>query len=387
MSNADVTVVTIGGVTAGPGSPNIDAGYDQINVTNTVQVDGALQIEFVNDFIPEVGDEFDILTYGSATGSFDTASGLFGFGDGSLYFELVAQQDRLTLVTRELAGGHGSSFISDSAPAADSLGQFLNQDYFAGSDPSLTLSGTFSVGGFLEMRGTFHFAADVDQSVTLTDGTTKNVSVISVGASGVDAFAGNGPYFVDLNNDGVIDAAPSEDAVGVAITNLDLGLVMMVGSDLSSNPDPTTDPAGAVNYAARYLSLTATADSAALVGMGDTVTAELRGLSVEVNLATSPVQNPLYSPAVIDFSQSAGGGLLVETGDLANPTVMLSSSKEILAARAEDFTLAVSDFLYVHGAGLALEKGPDQTVTLADGTTTKEVSVLTIGASNVDAFA
>ncbi len=387
MSNADVTVVTIGGVTAGPGSPNIDAGYDQINVTNTVQVDGALQIEFVNDFIPEVGDEFDILTYGASTGSFDTAIGLFGFGDGSLYFEVVAQQDRLTLVTRELAGGHGSSFISDSAPADDSLGQFLNQNYFAGVDPSLTVSGTFSVGGFLEMRGTFHFAADVDQSVTLTDGTTKNVSVISVGASGVDAFAGNGPYFVDLNNDGVIDAAPSEDAVGVAITNLDLGLVMMIGSELSSPPDPTTDPAGAVNYAARYLSLTATADSAALVGMGDTVTAELRGLSVEVNLATSPVQNPLFSPEVIDFSQSAGGGLLVETGDLTNPTVMLSSSKEILAARAEDFTLAISDYLYVHGAGLALEKGPDQTVTLADGTTTKEVSVLTIGASNVDAFA
>lgn len=389
LNNSDTTIVQIGGVNAGPGSPNLNAGYDQIHVANAADIDGRLQIELINDFTPTVGDRFDILTYGSATGSFDSAAGLFGFGAGSLYFEVVSQPDRLTLVTREFAGGNGGSLLPAAGSGADAMGQFLNADYFASVSPSLMVSGTFGVGDFLEMRGTFHFEKTANQSITLTNGTTKDVAVVSVGASNVDAFAGLGPYFVDSNGDGTIDDtdSPSTDAVGVALTNLDLGLVLMIGADLSNPPDPTTEPEAAVNDSARYLSLHATADSAAIVGTGDALTAELRGLTVDINRATSPIQNPIHSPAVVDFSQLAGGGLAVATGDPDNPTVLLNSSREVVSATADDVTLALGDFVHSHGAGVALEKGPDRQVTLADGVTTKEVSVLTFGASNIDAFA
>jgi hypothetical protein len=389
MVDTTVSVFEIGGATAGESFVGADDGYDQINVTNSLTVDGQLQISLVNGFIPSAGDRFDILTYGSSTGTFDSAEGLFGFGDGSLYFEIDSTSTGLSLVTRELLGGNGGSFLPESAVSSASLGTLLNADYFATPDPSLTISGTYSVGGFLEMRGTFHFAADVQETVTLANGTVKDVRGLSVGASDVDAFAGVGPYFVDSDNDGDIDGddTPSADAIGVALTNLDLGLVLLIGSDLSSPPDPTTEPEAAVNYSARYLSLHATADSAAIVGTADLATAELRDLTVDINRATSPVQNPLYAPAVIDFSLTAGGGVEVATGDATNPTVLLTSTEALVAARAHEVMLEIGDFVQIHGTGLSIEKGPDRQVTLADGVTTKEVSVLTLGASGFDAFA
>ncbi|NQV26997.1 MAG: hypothetical protein HQ518_21820 [Rhodopirellula sp.] len=389
MDDATVSVFEIGGLTTGESFAGADDGYDQINVTNSLTVDGSLQVSLVNGFMPSAGDRFDILTYGSSTGTFSDATGLFGFGDGSLYFEIDSTSTGLSLITRELLGGNAGSFQPESPASSDGLGSLLNADYFATPDPSLTISGTYSVGGFLEMRGTFHFAADVQETVTLANGTVKDVRGLSVGASDVDAFAGVGPYFVDSDNDGDIDGddTPSADAIGVTLTNLDLGLVMLVGSDLSNPPDPTTAPEAAVNYSARYLSVHATADSAAIVGTADLLTAELRDLTVDINRATSPVQNPLFAPSVIDFSLSTGGGLEVATGDATNPTVLLTSTEDVVAARAQEVTLEINDFVQIHGTGLAIEKGPDREVTLADGITTKEVSVLTLGASGLDAFA
>ena len=391
MDNSTVTVIDIGCTSPGESVAGADDGYDKINVANSLNVDGSLQLNFLNGFVPSAGDRFDILTNASdtATGTFDSVTSLFGFGDGSLYFYIEAGPNGFSVVTKELLGGNGGKFLPDVSSSADGLGTLLNYDYFATVNPSVTISGVFGVGDFLEARGTFHFEKAANETVTLTNGTTKEVAIVSVGASNVDAFAGLGPYFVDSDGNGTIDSSdtPSSDAVGVALTNLDLGIVLMVGADLSSPPDATTDPEAAVNYAARYLSLHATADSAAIVGTGDLVVAELRDLTVDINLVTSPVANPLYDASVVDFSGLSGGGLLVNTGDAANPTVLLSATDEIIAARAQKVTLGISDFVQIHGTGLAIERGPAQTVTLADGVTTKEVNVLTLGASGLEAFA
>ena len=65
--------------------------FDQINVNGDVILGGTLEISLLtdNNYIPSEGDTFDILTFtGSLSGSFDNATGLFGFGDGNLYFEI-----------------------------------------------------------------------------------------------------------------------------------------------------------------------------------------------------------------------------------------------------------------------------------------------------------
>ena len=62
--------IEIGGFTPGPGNPNIDDGYDQINVTGLATLDGTLSITLINNFTPSLGDTFEILTYASVQGDF-----------------------------------------------------------------------------------------------------------------------------------------------------------------------------------------------------------------------------------------------------------------------------------------------------------------------------
>ncbi len=91
--------IQIGGLNPGPGSPNVDDGYDQLNVSGTVTLGGTLQIDLINNYIPNVGDSFTIMTYGSATGSFDTVNGLI-IRDG-LVFKLEQDPTELRLVVSD----------------------------------------------------------------------------------------------------------------------------------------------------------------------------------------------------------------------------------------------------------------------------------------------
>jgi hypothetical protein len=56
--------VRVAGTT--PGS-----GYDQLQVDGAVTLDGTLTVSLANAFAPSAGDEFDILDWGSLSGTFD----------------------------------------------------------------------------------------------------------------------------------------------------------------------------------------------------------------------------------------------------------------------------------------------------------------------------
>ena len=43
-------------------------------VTGAATLGGALEVTLINDFSPELGDTFTIMTYGSVSGSFASAS-------------------------------------------------------------------------------------------------------------------------------------------------------------------------------------------------------------------------------------------------------------------------------------------------------------------------
>ena len=94
---SDTLTITIGGATEGE--------YTQFEVTGLATLAGKLVVNLANDFKPEVGDVFDILTFGSISGKFDEAVGLFGAGDGKVYFEIVQKADRIQLVVRSFAPG------------------------------------------------------------------------------------------------------------------------------------------------------------------------------------------------------------------------------------------------------------------------------------------
>jgi len=104
-----VTTVQIGGLVAG-------TDYDKIHVTNSTTLDGTLNIELIDDFMPAYGDSFIIVDHGSRIGEFSALSGV-DIGGGLIFniayrpdYVVLAAGDFLPPATRVVtasAGAHG----------------------------------------------------------------------------------------------------------------------------------------------------------------------------------------------------------------------------------------------------------------------------------------
>jgi hypothetical protein len=85
----------------GTGAVNIEiAGsgasqFDQLAVSGAATLDGTLNLSLVGSFVPNIGDSFDVLTFGARSGVFATINGL-GIGSGR-HFEANYGSNRLTL--------------------------------------------------------------------------------------------------------------------------------------------------------------------------------------------------------------------------------------------------------------------------------------------------
>jgi hypothetical protein len=82
--------IRIGGVTPG-------GQFDQLNVSGSVTLDGVLNVSLVVGYTPDLGDSFQILTFGSRTGDFAFKNGL-DLG-GGLRLDPQYDAGSLTLVT------------------------------------------------------------------------------------------------------------------------------------------------------------------------------------------------------------------------------------------------------------------------------------------------
>ncbi|MBN2047523.1 MAG: DUF3737 family protein, partial [Anaerolineaceae bacterium] len=333
--------IEIGGLTPGPGDPVVNDGYDQINVTNLATLDGTLEIVFLDGFVPSVGDTFDFMTFGSVSGSFANATGLYGFGSSSnLYFELVQQADRLQLVTRSTVDlgdfGLSGSTVADN----DKIGEYVNREYFGAG--SYTVDADLAVGSFFFLTGTFALSNTVD-TVTLSDSSTVNVSVYSIGGSVLEAFAGlNGP-------------ADSGFAKGLSLSGVEFGFAFFKEQSGSRH----------------WTSLLANVDSASVIGLDD-VTVSGSTLEVAINLGKDAT--------VIDFGSdpmsinTGSGSVVLDHAGSEGKLVQVSGSVD----------LAVAGFFFVNGSFTF--KKAEATVTL-DDTTTPTVNMLQMGVSGVNAFA
>jgi hypothetical protein len=98
--------------------------------------------------------------------------------------------------------------------------------------------------GFLELNlfnavfltGSVAFELGPTKEVTLTNGDTRNVTTMTIGAANVTAFIGaNGPYWTDLDGDHSVDEATelSDDAIGFHITDFDMGVMVMASVDFT----------------------------------------------------------------------------------------------------------------------------------------------------------
>ncbi|NQV35573.1 MAG: LEPR-XLL domain-containing protein, partial [Phycisphaeraceae bacterium] len=130
--------------------------YDQINVTGNVGLDGTLEIILFNGFTPTLGQTFNFLTYaGVLTGAFAAGTGLFGFGDGSLYLEIVEGSGVLQLEVKAVPGDGDLRVDPSSVSEANAMGLVFS-DYFPESTATIT-GGLFVSDNELPLIGTFEF--------------------------------------------------------------------------------------------------------------------------------------------------------------------------------------------------------------------------------------
>ena len=247
-------------------------------------------------------------------------------------------------------GGNSNTTVVDFASNPLTVGgQVLK---FAGSaGPIVTTTGTVTVGafGFLSVTGQFAFQKTA-MTVTTTNGTTSstlaNAALLTFGMSNVTGFVG-------INGG-------STNAIGFSVAFSSLALALI------------EDPNGGRSWSA----IQANISSATFQGpAGLPITVAVTSLVAMINMAAS-------DGTYVDFSQFAGGGLVVPTG--ASSAETITASTPIIQV-AGQVTLALDGFAYLSG-NLAFSKQSNVSVTPAGSSTPVTASLLTVGASNVNAF-
>jgi hypothetical protein len=263
---------------AGKGGAGASNGHDQVRVTGNVALAGKLRVDLLGGFLPSEGDTFDIITGASFTGHFDVGTGLFGFGDRSLYFKIEQATDRIRLVATKVSADL-LLVRPDTNTGADLFGQLLNNAHFLTS--TVTFSGSVTVSQFVSVNGTLSLTWVPSLSVTLTDNSTTTVQGLTIGGAGLDVFVGvGGPYQQDSNGDGRVTAAdtPNANAVGLSASNINFGLALLRPASGSGS---------------NYTALSLTAATAGLVGIV-AINAEAKNLSVSPRETSASGVAPPY---------------------------------------------------------------------------------------------
>ncbi|MGB7327574.1 MAG: hypothetical protein WBD31_22040, partial [Rubripirellula sp.] len=204
------TTIEIGGLTAGPGSTNPDNGHDQIRVAEGANLNGTLDISLINGFTPSIGDSFEVITYDTTSGEFDSITGA-DFAGGTLV--PVIGPDSLTLVASELPSG-GMSF----AAATDQMASDL-ADFYRGISLNVTVSGAIEIDG-QSISGTFALTKETVGGETRVTIGASNVSMNFSDADGAvfDLTNGSGAFLITA--DGV--AAQIDVTIADHLDDVDL---------------------------------------------------------------------------------------------------------------------------------------------------------------------
>ena len=161
--DGDYTQDSSGTLTIELGGTTPDTEYDQLVVTGAAALDGTLDVSRINEFNPELGDSFSILTYASHTGTFDTLN--LPSLDTGLAWEVAYGSTAVTLTVREGGGSISGTvnYSGDEGYNPVTVGLFTDP----GSGPVHTIEVTSSTGAYpYEItgipNGTYYIAALMD---------------------------------------------------------------------------------------------------------------------------------------------------------------------------------------------------------------------------------
>ncbi len=324
LDSTSLTEIEIGGPTAGdPAGGNDFDGYDRIDITSSTTLDGTLQVQLVNGFVPKVGDEFVFMTStGAFTDKFDQAQGLL-FPTGDRFFDIVVSGGQAKLVVKAVPGA-GLLFTPASSAIQDDLGGFLGS-YFGGT--TFTCTGSVEVADFFSVDGTLTVERHA-QNLILADGsaTAVPVDVLTLGGANINAFAG-----ANLG---------TSEAIGMSLSGHDFGIAV------------ARETYGAKRV---WTAMNATATTASFSG------------SSAINLSASNIEVAVNRPAadgtLIDFNPTT---FTVKTGASSTITLDLDGNAGSLLEISGSATFTVSDFLSLSGA-FVVEKTEGELVMAATG--------------------
>ncbi|MEQ1861602.1 MAG: LEPR-XLL domain-containing protein, partial [Chthoniobacteraceae bacterium] len=298
FAHSGTTLIEIGGITPGPGTPTVDDGFDQINVSGKATFGGLLDVQFINGFTPTAGQTFDIITYGSSADAFDTFSGLHlggglflrpVFGSGKLMLEVVDATAALGAFAQD-AFTRLNAIVRDvnlaSEGALQSLLAGLRQSAVALSNGT-TLTHTFTT-------------ATGDVTVSLGVDGSGAFEKLLIGATDINVLAGVGAS----------TPAPGDDK-GVSLSGGKLGFVLYSGQTYALDVSGTAAILGVtgLNFTgtlALRSNTAAAVDESITVG-AQTVTLKFVAGAPFVFGGSPTLTTPLVSISG-DFAVQAGGG-------------------------------------------------------------------------------
>lgn len=181
---AGVLAIEIGGLNSGPGNPTVDDGYDQLNISGELSLGGILEVSLINDFVPALGDTFEVLTYGSVVGEFDTLTGL-DLRNG-LYLKPVADDTSYSLSVVEGI----SVYLED-----DRL--FVNGGSEA--DDEITVSLDQSLSGYLMISTESEVFLGSSMLGAERGSNSVSVPLESIGSIEANGFGGDDTLTVDFS--------------------------------------------------------------------------------------------------------------------------------------------------------------------------------------------
>ncbi|MCJ8346754.1 hypothetical protein MJH12_14520, partial [bacterium] len=230
-------------------------------------------------------------------------------------------------------------------------------DVLNGPASTITLDMDGALGNLISARGTlnlnlfnfFQVSGDFafekyESEITLSDGNTKSIDLLTLGGKGVNAFAG-----LDAND---------PEALGLQLTGVDFALALM------SDKEDTS---------LKWTSLQATADGATFLGLGDDLSLSGTDLFVEINKAAKDETR-------VDFLVN---NFAVKNSQTTQIDFNMDGSLGELLSVGGNIELNVSNFFTING-GFAFTKSTEA-IILSNGTELV-VDALTLGANKVSAF-
>lgn len=149
------------------GGPLADVDYDHLHVTGSVTLGGILNVTLIDNFVPRPGDTFDVVTYASHVGTFETVN-LPTLVPGQ-NIDVVYTESAVRLVARSLP----VVAVDNDLVRVDEGQVAVNTGSFADADGDV-VTVTASVGTISQEAGTWSWSfntsdgPDQNQTVTIT---------------------------------------------------------------------------------------------------------------------------------------------------------------------------------------------------------------------------